>query len=148
MGNNIFAMLNGALKTISIIFGHVGCWNVPHLYVNLFSKKCSLQKIIILVTTPVCSVCLRPCKVCCWNLCVTFGGNWGVSSKIMNSIHWFALFYCEHRNGPKKNLIANITHFKESEFPQKVFQIKLLYHSCSVLFFSLSQNIMSHQFYC
>ena len=44
LGNNIFAMLNGALKTISIIFGHVGHWNVPHLYVNLFSKKCSLQK--------------------------------------------------------------------------------------------------------
>ena len=45
----------------------------------------------------------------------------------------------------KTNLIVNITHYKESEFPQKVFQIKLLYHSCSELFFSLSQNIMSHQ---
>lgn len=48
----------------------------------------------------------------------------------------------------KKKLIANITDYKESEFPQKVFQIKLLYYSCSELFFSLSQNITSHQFYC
>ena len=48
----------------------------------------------------------------------------------------------------KKNLVANIKHYKESEFPRKVFQIKLLYHSCSDLFFSLSENIMLHQFYC
>ena len=125
-------MLNGALKTISIIFGHVGCWNVPHLYVNLFSKKCSLQKIIILVTTPVCSVCLRPCKVCCWNLCVTFGGNWGVSSKIMNSIHWFALFYCEHRNGPKKKFNSKHNTLQREWIPTKSVS-KLNYSTTLVL---------------
>ena len=67
---------------------------------------------------------------------MTFGGNWGVSSEIMNSIHWFALFYCGHCNGQKK--FNSKHHTLQREWiPRKCFKLNYsttLVLTCSFLY--------------